>query len=247
MIRFSFLFILCFLFLTGLSYAQGNLTGRVYENSTRVAIEGITIQNLKSNATTVSNKNGLFSIRAHVGDLITFSGFSYKTDTLYVKDLSAVEVLLDLRQNMLKGVNVTESETRLGNLKAAPTPSPFGGQTLVYQTDANGAPKGGLKLNVFDSHSDANKKKKDARVGKEEQTKLEIAQVFSPENLKNYVPITGQEMDNFIILYTPGVDKYTSSEFNLTIYLNNCYQEFLKIPAEKRQSKQFLELKPKSN
>jgi len=247
MIRFALLFILVFLCLTGLTYAQGNLTGRVYENKTRVAIEGITIKNLKSNAVTVSNKNGLFSIRAHVGDLVTFSGFSYQTDTLYVKDLSAVEVLLDLRQNMLKGVNVTESEVKLGNLKAAPTPSPFGGQTLVYQTDANGAPKGGLKLNVFDSHSDANKKKKADQVGKDEQTKEEIARIFSPENLKNYVPITGQEMDNFIILYTPGVDKYTNSQFNLTVYLNNCYQEFLKIPEEKRQSKQFLELKPKSN
>ena len=232
--------------LTGLSYAQGNLTGRVYENKTRVAIEGISIQNLKSHATTVSDKNGLFSIRAHVGDLVTFSGFSYQTDTLYVKDLSAVEVLLDMRQNMLKGVDVTGSETKLGNLTAAPTPSPFGGQTLVYQTDANGAPKGGLKLNLFDSHSDANKKRRNTQIGKEEQTKQEIARVFSPENLKNYVPLTGQEMDNFIMIYTPTIDTYTSSEFNLTVYLNNSYHEFLKIPAEKRQSKQLTELN-KSN
>jgi hypothetical protein len=246
MIRFLLLFI-CFLFLANLSFAQGNLIGRVYENKTRVALAGISIENLKSHSITVSDQNGLFSIKAHIGDVITFSGFSYQTDTLYVKDLNNIEIFLDLKQNMLKEVNVTGSETKLGNLSAAPSLSPFGGQTLVYQTDANGDAKGGLRLNLFDSHSGANKKKRNTLFEKDEQIKLAIARAFSPENLKNYVPISGQEMDNFIILYTPDINTYTGSDFNLAAYINHCYKEFLKIPLEERQSKQFLNLKPKSN
>ncbi len=195
---------------------------------------------------TVSDQNGIFAIRAHIGDLVTFSGFSYQPDTLYVKDLNTIEIFLDLKQNLLKGVTVTGSETKLGNLTAAPTPSPFGGQTLVYQTDANGNEKGGLKLNLFDSHSDANKRKKEVQLGKDEEIKQEITRVFSPEGLKNYIPITGQEMDNFIILYTPDINTYTASDFNLTIYIDKCYQEFLTIPKERRQSKQLTELN-KSN
>ena len=92
----------------------------------------------------------------------------------------------------------------------------------------------------------SDKRKKEAQLGKNEGTTQEIAKVFSPDNLKNYIPIAGQEMDNFIILYTPNINTYTASDFNLTVYIDKCYQEFLKIPKEKRQSKQLTELN-KSN
>jgi hypothetical protein len=244
----SFLFLLGFLFLVTAGYAQGGLTGRVYENKSRIPIAGVGIQNLSSHVNTVSDKNGLFSIRAHVGDLVTFSAFSYQTDTLYVKDLGSVEILLDLKQNLLKGVDIgASSNVKIGSLTAAPTLSPFGGQTVVYQKDASGNYTGGLTANIFDSHSAANKRKKDAQLGKDENTKQEIANVFSPENLKNYVPIEGQELDNFIMLYIPDIDTYTSPEFNLAAYVNSCYKEFRKIPLEKRQSKEFLQLNGKSN
>ena len=242
MIRLLFLLIGLFL-LANISFAQGNLTGRIYENKTRIPLAGISIMNLKSRTMAVSDQNGIFAIRAHIGDLVTFSGFSYVPDTLFVKDLGTVEIFLNLKQNLLKGVTVTGSETKLGNLTAARTPTPFGGQTVVYQTDADGNAKGGLQFNLFDSHSDANKRKKETQLGKDEDTKQEIARVFSPENLKDYVPLTGQEMDNFIILYTPDINTFTGSDFNLTVYIDTCYQEFLKIPKEKRQSKQLTELK----
>jgi hypothetical protein len=233
--------------LTGLSYAQGNLTGRVYENKTHVPIAGITIKNLKSNFTTLSDQKGGFSIRAHIGDLITFSGFSYQPDTLYVKDLNYTEILLDLHQNMLKEVQVTTPDTKLGNLTAPPTLAPFGGQTLVYQTDDAGNYTGGVSLRLFDSHKAAKKKKKDAQIAKDDEINQQIAKTFSAENLQNYLPIRGQELDNFRILYLPDIDLFTDKSFNLTVYLNICYKSFLQIPAEKRQSKEFLSLNNKSN
>ena len=91
MIRVFLISIVLF-FIVNLSFAQGNLTGRVYENKTRIPIAGVSVQNLKSNVFAVTDKNGLFSIRAHVGDLITFSSFAYETDTLYVKDLGSTEI-----------------------------------------------------------------------------------------------------------------------------------------------------------
>ncbi len=240
-----FLTAICLLFIINLSFAQGNLTGRVYENKTRIPVGGVSIENLRSHVTTVSDQNGLFSIRAHIGDLVTFSAFSYQIDTLYVKDLASVEILLDLRQNALNEVKVTGTETRLGKLSAAPTLSPFGGHTLVYSKDDTGGYVGGLTLNVFDSHSSANKRKRDAQIGKDEHVRQEIARVFSPENLKNYVPLTGQEMDNFIILYTPSLTAYTSPDFNMTLYIDTAYKEFMKIPAEQRRSKKMTDLQKK--
>jgi hypothetical protein len=246
MIRLFLLF-LGLLLLANISFAQGNLTGRVFENKTRIPLGGVSIQNLKSNSISVSDKNGLFSIRAHVGDLVTFSTFAYRPDTLFVKDLNDIEIFLDLKSTMLKEVKVTGTETRLGNLKAAPTPSPFGGQTLVYQTDENGNPKGGLKLNVFDSHADANKREKAAQLTKDERTHEEITRIFSPEGLKDYIPLTGQEMDNFIILYRPDIATFTSPEFHLTVYINTSYEEFMKIPPNRRKSKDLTDLKSKPN
>ena len=234
MIR-AFLISILLLFIVNLSFAQGNLTGRVYENKTRIPIAGVSIQNLNSNIFTVSDKNGLFSIRAHVGDLVTFSSFAYEADTLFVKDLSSTEILMDLKGTNLKGVTIRDQQTRLGSLTAPATLSPFGGQTVVYSRDANGNYKGGLSMNIFDSHSDAKKRQKDIQLGKDEELKRQIAKEFSPDNLKGYIPLKGQEM----------IDTYTSPEFNFTMYIDSSYKEFLKIPKERRESKDLTDLHAK--
>ena len=244
MIRVFLTSILLF-FIVNLSFAQGNLTGRVYENKTRIPIAGVSIQNLNSHIFAVSDKNGLFSIRAHVGDIVTFSSFAYETDTLFVKDLSSIEILMDLKGTNLKGVTIRDQQTRLGSLTAPPTLSPFGGQTVVYSRDADGNYKGGLAMNLFDSHSNAKKRQKDIQLGKDEELKRQIAREFSPENLKDYIPLKGQEMINFIIMYTPTVDTYTSPEFNFTMYVDSTYKEFMKIPKERRESKDLTDLNAK--
>jgi len=240
-----FLISILLLFIVNLSFAQGNLTGRVYENKTRIPIAGVSIQNLKSNIFTVTDKNGLFSIRAHVGDLVTFSSFAYETDTLFVKDLGSTEILMDLKGTNLKGVTIRDQQTRLGSLTAAPTLSPFGGQTVVYSKDANGNYKGGLTMNVFDSHSDAKKRAKTIQLGKDEELKQKINREFSPETLKDYIPLKGQEMTNFIIMYTPTMANYNAPEFNFTSYVDSTYKEFMKIPKERRGSKDLTDLHAK--
>ncbi|MBV8388945.1 MAG: hypothetical protein JO080_04005 [Mucilaginibacter sp.] len=244
MIR-AFLISVLLLFIVNLSFAQGNLTGRVYENKTRIPIAGVSIQNLNSHIFTVTDKNGLFSIRAHVGDLVTFSSFAYDTDTLFVKDLGSIEILMDLKGTTLKGVTIRDQQTRLGGLTAPPTLSPFGGQTVVYSKDADGNLKGGLTMNLFDSHSDAKKRQKFIQLGKDEELKQQIAREFGPDNLKDYVPLKGQEMTNFIIMYTPTVDTYTSPEFNFTTYVDSSYKEFMKIPKNRRESKELTDLNAK--
>ncbi|HVS93226.1 MAG TPA: carboxypeptidase-like regulatory domain-containing protein [Mucilaginibacter sp.] len=239
--RFFFLFA-CICLLAHSAFAQDNLTGRVYEANTHSAIPGITIRNLKTNFATVSNQTGAYSIPAKVGDLIVFSAFSYVPDTLYVQNLNYTDIKLTLKQNMLNGVTVTGQQTRLGNLKPAPTLSPFGGQTLVYHTDAKGNYDGGVRLSVFDSHSAQKKREKEAQLERDDAMQKKIAEVFSPGNLKNYIPLKGQEMTNFIGMYTPDIATYTSPDFNFTIYLNASYTDFMKLPEEKRQSKDLLNL-----
>jgi hypothetical protein len=246
MIRLILISIFCLLLVNAL-HAQDSLTGRVYEDKTHIPIPGIVVRNLKTNNSVVSDHTGGYSIPAKVGDVVVFIGFSYQPDTLYVKDLKYTEVTLLLKSKTLNEVKVTGQETKLGNVNAKPKLSPFGGQTVVYHQDDTGRYDGGLTFHVFDSHSGENKRKKDAQTEKDEAIKAKIANIFSPEGLKNYVPIRGQEMENFIVLYTPNVPTFTSHEFNLTLYINDCYKEFLKIPEEKRKSKDLVAITAKSN
>ncbi|MBS1533333.1 MAG: hypothetical protein JSU01_23745 [Bacteroidetes bacterium] len=243
-----------FCLLAGLVSAQDNLTGRVYEYKTKNILPGVTIRNLRTNGAVVSDRTGAFSIVAKVGDLVVFNSFAYHPDTLYVKDLKYTEIQLILKSNMLNEVKVTGQETKLGNLKPKPLLSPFGGQTLVYATDDKGTADGkgtnytgGVRLNVFDSNAAAKKREHAAQTEKDEAIKARIAEIFSPEGLKNYVPFKGQEMQNFITMYTPALEIYTAPDFNLTVYINESYREFMKIPAEERQSAGLTSLTGKGN
>lgn len=227
--------------------AQDNLTGRIYEYKTRTILPGVTIRNLKTNSTTVSDRTGAFSITAKAGDLVVFNSFAYQPDTLFVKDLKYTEIQLVLKSNMLDEVKVTGQEIKIGNLKPTPSLSPFGGQTLVYQTDPKGNPTGGLRMNVFDSHAAEKKREHAIQTQKDEAIKEKIAGIFSPDGLKDYVPFKGQEMQNFITMYTPSIDVYTAPDFNLTVYINTSYHEFMKIPAEERASPGLTSLTGKGN
>lgn len=234
--------IIAFFSVAGIASAQDALTGRVYEDQTTNIMPGVTIRNVKNNAVTVSDRTGGFSIPAKVGDLVVFSALSYASDTLYVKDLKYIQIRMVPRGKMLGEVKVTGAEVKLGSMKDTRPLGPLGGQTLVYQTDNDGNYKGGLALNVFDSHGAAKKRERNAQISADEATRTQIDSAFSPANLKKILPLEGQEMQNFIILYRPDLDTFRSPEFNFTLYLNQSYREFLKTPADKRKSKELTEI-----
>ena len=100
-------------------------------------------------------------------------------------------------------------------------------------------------MNLFDSHSDAKKRAKVIQLGKDEELKQKIAREFSPDNLKDYIPLKGQEMTNFMIMYTPTIDTYNGPEFNFTSYVDSTYKEFMKIPKGRRESKDLTDLHTK--
>ena len=215
------------------AYCQDRLYGQIFEYKTRKHLGDIRVQNVNSSAVTVSDTAGRFSMPANKGDRIIYSGQGYLPDTVYLINLKYTEIFL--RVNMLEQVNVTSTKTQLGSLKPTPNITPFGGNTVVYQTDKNGNYIGGIALKIYNNRG----RDKQKIEGLQQQEK--IGKVFSAENLQKYLPISGQEMTNFIILYTPDIKTYNEIA-NLTLYLNTCYKEFLTIPAEKRQSKEFLDL-----
>jgi hypothetical protein len=217
-------------------YSQDKLNGRVYEDKTKVLLGNVKIEDLKSHITAITDSTGKFSIKASTGDFLTFTGFAYITDTVYVANLKYLEVYLKPKQNMLDEVKIQNVQTRTGKLSAVPITGVLGSRKILYQTDEYGNQKGGVKLMVFDSNGDAKKKKRDGDIADNEEKQLVIYNTFQPKNLQNYLPLKGVEMDNFIILYTPDVATYYDASFNLTSYLNISYKKFLLIPANQRTS-----------
>ena len=240
--KYLLLSALCSLLFIKTTLAQDQLTGRVYENKTNVFLQGVKVEDLKTHVMTMTGKDGSFTIKAAVGDVICFSDFSYKPDTVYVANLKYMQVFLDLRQNMLDEVKVTNQEIK-GNAGFAPQVErgPLNSQSVTYQTDANGNYVGGVKLRVFDGGPTP--KQHEKAVNDKENLKQGILKVFNAEYLKKYLPISGQEMQNFIILYMPDPNTFYADTFNLVSYINGCYEEFQKIPLEDRQSKTYTQLK----
>lgn len=244
MARFILILILSFLTLN-IAYAQDKLTGRVFENKTKIPLGNIKIENLKTHNTAVTDSTGRFSVVAHTGDYLTFSGFAYQADTVYLTSLKYEDVFLQPAQTMLQEVKVVNTDIKTGSLKAPVLPGVFNSNSVRYQTDGNGNYIGGVKFMLWEQGNEK-RKKRDHNIAVNEEKELAVYNVFRPQNIKNYVPIKNDtEMDNFIILYTPDVDTYYDSGFNLTAYLNDCYQKFLKFPVEQRQSKTFLQLDKK--
>ena len=89
------LFIVCLLFVAGEVCAQVRvLKGRVFEFQSRHPVAGITVYNLKTRNIVNTDTGGHFDIAAARGDLITFSGMGYKTDTVLVTDLRVKDYYL---------------------------------------------------------------------------------------------------------------------------------------------------------
>ncbi len=195
----------------------------------------------------MTGPDGSFVITASVGDVVCFTNSNYKPDTLYVADLKYVQIFLDPKINMLDEVKVTNQQIndKKTGFTIAPEKGVLGSKDVLYQTDANGNPIGGIKMNISDGGETP--RQHEAKVSRSEAQKEQIRKVFNVDYLKKFLPISGQEMQNFIIMYTPDIDTYFNPAFNLTAYLNGSYEEFNKIPVEQRQSKSLTQLVPDKN
>jgi hypothetical protein len=195
--------LILFTMLSTVLFAQDEFTGRVYENKVNVFLQGVRVEDLKSHAMTITGPDGSFTIKAMVGDLVAFTNSSYKPDTVFLANLKYMQIFLGV----------------------------LGSHVVKYQRDDSGNYKGGVTFRIPDG-SDS-KRKHEEKVTQKERQQEKIRKVFNADSLKRYLPITGQEMQNFVTMYIPDIDTYFSFDFNLVAYLNRCYREFLKIPEIK--------------
>nr|WP_294794654.1 hypothetical protein [uncultured Mucilaginibacter sp.] len=235
-----FILLLLFSGFCGAAFSQGRVRGKVLEEKSYIPVGGVTVENLSNHATNVSDTTGAFSIVAKPGDVLSFTSLGYKRDTVLITDMSVITAYLLPDENMLKEVKVKELEFPPGAFALKPMMGPLGSKVVRYQTDRNGNPIGGIQLSP--SALFAGKKESEARMERYEKD-TEITRIFNATTLGPYLPITGQELSNFIFLYKPDANTFYDKNFNISEYISACYRKFMQMPIEKRQSKTEFALK----
>jgi hypothetical protein len=220
------------LFLTSSAFAQTDFKGRVLENKTRIGLVGIRVDNLTNKKTTLTNNDGRFTIPAKNGDLLVFKGFAYHIDTMLVTDLHEKEIFLEPVTHELDQVNIRNTEIKNMNTYYDPL---FHGQPVVYARDKNMNYKGGVVLRLWYWKKDEKKRAKRQALERKYVIMDKIAAVFQPKIIAQYLPLTGQDLDNFINLYTPAAKIVMAKDFNLTNYLDACFKKYQALPPDKKQ------------
>lgn len=226
MLKYGLLFFLI-CFAVSVASAQTVIKGRVYEEKTHTVLINIEVRDIDHQKITTTNNDGAFTIPATVGDRLVFGGFSYLADTVLVANKFEFEVYLKPKQNMLNTVNITL------NSVAAPTTFKqydpmYHGQTFTEK------PGGGVIMRISDWNKDAKKKERDAKMEADGEIRDKINAAFNTTTIVKYVPLKGDDLNGFIELYKPTVELYNSPDFKLVTYINDCYKEFVKLPADKR-------------
>ncbi|MEO6521239.1 MAG: hypothetical protein ABIN91_06175 [Mucilaginibacter sp.] len=211
--------------------AQGTLMGRIYEYNTHIHLQSIKVTNLNSRQYTLSDTAGIFYIYAKPGDLLVFKGYAYQPDTVSIVNKNHMEVFLVPEGKTLKEVNVagTAAETKLGSLKD-PT---LTGAPVTYQRNADGSYKGGIALRF--GYGKDKKAIRSKQLTDEEIADEQIDDAFNEKTVSQTIPLRGQELKDFILMYRPAREVFKARGFNMTIYLNDNYKKYMALPADKRK------------
>jgi len=239
MLRFI-LVTFCCVFCAVTLHAQTVFNGRVLENKTRITLRGVIVQNLSNKLKSITDESGRFSIAAKTGDMLILKAFAYQTDTVLLTDMHYREIFLEPAKTMLNQVTITDSSDRsaAANKNMQYIDPQFHGQTIVYHRNKEKQFDGGIILRMHYFKGDENKKKKAEKKEEERVLSDEISAIFTADNISHYLPLKGDDLDNFLLLYTPEVKTYNSKEFNLLTYLNTSYKTWLTLTADQRKAGQ---------
>lgn len=209
--------------------AQATLQGVVYEYKTHIHLQSVRVTNLNTKQFAITDTAGVFYIYAKPGDMLAFRSYAYQPDTLAIVNKNHLEIYLEPVGNTLNEVKVKDIQTKTGNLKD-PT---LTGAPVVYQRDVNGNYEGGIAIRF--SYGADKKALHSKQISDEEETDQEIDQAFNQLTVSKTIPLRGQELKNFVMIYRPQRAIFKAKSFNMTVYLNDSYKAYLALPPDKRK------------
>jgi hypothetical protein len=208
-------------FASGSLYAQDVLKGSVREAGTNEKMPDVFIHDLTNKQVGLSDSKGNYEIKAATGHTLIYSSPGYISDTLFLVDMKPKNIQLKTMNIALREVNISGKENF----------NPLAEYPEVYEKS---------KVYVLSPSSWFGKDARDARRLKRffnhEAQERHVDQVFTRVYVGSIVPLKGDELEAFMMLYRP---TYAFLKDNngpsLVAYINDSYKKFMALPPDKRK------------
>ncbi len=203
-------------------YAQTLVKGVVVEEGRGTKLSDVFVRDITNRQIAITDKAGKFEIKTETGHILVFSAPNYVADTLYVTDFIPKHVELKTVAISLHEVNITASRLAFDPHKEYPD---------VY-TKSKVYP---LSPSSWFSKEARNARRLKRYFAREEQEK-KVDQVFNRVYVGSIVPLKGQELADFMVLYRPSYAFVTSNDSqSLAVYINDAYKQYKELPPEQRK------------
>jgi len=209
-------------FVVNSAMSQGLLKGTVHESGTNNNLPNVFIRDNNNKQLMLTDKEGRFSIRTEPGHIIIFDCPGYVSDTLYVVNLAPKNIMMVTKTIALREVSINATRQFFDPRKEYPE---------IYTKS---------KVYIMSPTTWFSKEGKDARRLKRyfarEEEERRVDAVFNRVYVGSIVPLKGQELEDFLILYRPSYSFIKSNDSeSLAVYINDSYKKFKALPVEKRK------------
>ena len=205
------------------------VTGIVVDGDSRLTLENVEVTNATSKEKVTTNAKGEFNIRAIPNQILIFNQPGYFSDTLFLINAKPIRKYMTLNNRFLNTVEI-KAEAFNPEVQYAD----------VYRK-AKAIKLAKNQPFIFSPSRYFSREGKFARRFKRklEREKIErkIDQRFNEKVVKTLTPLTGAELEFFMVLYRPTIKKLDKmDDDDMKFYLMAAYKEFKALPREKRIS-----------
>jgi hypothetical protein len=203
--------------------AQDVLKGSVHESGSDTKLTNVFIRDMNNSQLTLADKNGNFEIKTETGHTLIFNSPGYMTDTMYVVDMTPKKIRMAPLTIALREVSINSSRNAAFD--------PHTEFPEVYQKS---------KVYLLSPSSWVGKDARDARRLKRyfemEEQQRRIDEVFNTTYVGSIVPLKGQELEDFMVMYRPSYAFITNNNTgSLAAYINDSYKKYMALPPDKRK------------
>lgn len=209
--------------------AQEQLKGIVMEYKSNEAMQQVSVKNLSSGDSVLTDKLGGFSIAARQNDILTFSAFGYRVDSLVITDLSVKRVYLSgiADPRVLETVHImTNSRLKeeMENLK----------KQAQYANTVSGGGIGLSPSRIFGRG--ARNARREYKILAEESNNRLVDTRFSASLIQKLTPLKGEELSLFMAAYRPKTSfiKEANDE-RLRLYIMDSYNAYKELNATEKE------------
>ncbi len=227
------LFLLLFIFTSRSVYAQGVVSGKIFDSGTQIPLEGVSIRNARTGGGELSDRNGFYSVNARQGDSVEVYLLGYKRFKFRVVESGTDMVknaYLTIEKFNLPGVDVLarRNNTKDSLANRIENASLFNYRRPSVAKVVLGSvfhPISGLQY-LTDLSKNKRLKHFQTHLVNEERDRY-IDTRFSREDVIGITGLKGKELDDFMDLYKPSFElAHESSEYDMMVYIKSKYEEY---------------------